>query len=380
VFQRYLPYSLCWENSPIGVKHGHQAVQPSTTGNVIKQPTSYTATIDTPTMTMTMSSAARMLVFDDFTEALAATYSSYLASATSDFRASISCQDISEITREILVTLVARLEALEAARCNDCIDSFKTKLLNPSLPFSTFHEHRNDKFISGRNIRSVIHRIISNSPNCVQLSLKKAVITAELSHFRTPRILMVLLPRATCLLKSAQYPPPSISIAMLQLFATAIASHYKLATEYHETNKSGEAQEVRANILAHYFTSVDTISRIFVDIDVRILPSAMEWIGRDDLGFSAMYHLLRGHPQLYSSSLDILVCPLVSSSATSSGVCSATKDVCPTQAASGSGFVKYVDNKMFSMIILVLAILVGVGMLVFSCGGPTMTDYSFMCA
>lgn len=59
------------------------------------------------------------------------------------------------------------------------------------------------------------------------------------------------------------------------------------------------AKGVRKLILEHYFTNVSTIGRVFVDVDKKILPNAMEWIGRDGLGFSAMYHLVRGNPLLF---------------------------------------------------------------------------------
>ncbi len=107
-----------------------------------EQATSPTDTIKLiPPSTMTMSSSARMLAFDDFAEALAAAFSSYRASATSDFRASLSHLYISDSIRDINVGSVARVDDLEAAHWNDFIDSFKTDMRSPSLHVPSFYDH-----------------------------------------------------------------------------------------------------------------------------------------------------------------------------------------------------------------------------------------------
>lgn len=124
---------------------------------------------------------------------------------------------------------------------------------------------------------------------------------------------------------SLTLPPPSASysipVTMFQLFADAMASYadqlnYMTKTIHNPVNKvlmlidlSIEdeqdkkrikvAEGVRKLILEHYFTNVSAIGRVFVDVDKKILPNAMEWIGRDGLGFSAMYHLVRGNPLLF---------------------------------------------------------------------------------
>jgi hypothetical protein len=49
-------------------------------------------------------------------------------------------------------------------------------------------------------------------------------------------------------------------------------------------------------ILTHYLTNTGAIGRVFANLDVKVLPDAIEWIGRDDIGFSAMYNLLRSDP------------------------------------------------------------------------------------
>ena len=55
---------------------------------------------------------------------------------------------------------------------------------------------------------------------------------------------------------------------------------------------------VRTIILTHYLTNVGAIGRVFADFDVKALPDAMEWIGRDVIGFSAMYNLIRSNPMM----------------------------------------------------------------------------------
>ena len=61
------------------------------------------------------------------------------------------------------------------------------------------------------------------------------------------------------------------------------------------------AINVRSMILTQYLTNADAIGRVFADFDMKVLPDAMDWIGRDDIGFSAMYNLLRSNPMLILS-------------------------------------------------------------------------------
>ena len=51
-------------------------------------------------------------------------------------------------------------------------------------------------------------------------------------------------------------------------------------------------------ILTYYLTNAGAIGRVFADFDIKVLPDAVEWIGRDDIGFSAMYNLLRSNLML----------------------------------------------------------------------------------
>ena len=70
---------------------------------------------------------------------------------------------------------------------------------------------------------------------------------------------------------------------------------YLLEINYNK-NKS---EVVRAKILKYYFSDVATIGPAFDDVPVTILPSAIAWMGRDGLGFSTLYHLVRGMPSLF---------------------------------------------------------------------------------
>ena len=137
----------------------------------------------------------------------------------------------------------------------------------------------------------------------------------------------------------ANPPLPSIPVALLQLFADVIASHFdRVMTAFppnpmsfnefglqvvrdmnrrrrsttittttmessQENNNSmnNRANEVRTMVLKYYFGSVNSLGRVFAEADVKILPSAIEWIGRDATGYSAMFHLVRGHHVLLLS-------------------------------------------------------------------------------
>ena len=64
---------------------------------------------------------------------------------------------------------------------------------------------------------------------------------------------------------------------------------------------SSRANEVRTMILTHYFWNVDAVGRVFAEVDVNLMPSAIEWIGRDATGYSAMFQLVRGNHALLLS-------------------------------------------------------------------------------
>ena len=55
----------------------------------------------------------------------------------------------------------------------------------------------------------------------------------------------------------------------------------------------------RHKILTHHFHSDSTSIQVFVGMSASTLPHAMEWIGRDNLGFSLMYRVVRGIPSLF---------------------------------------------------------------------------------
>ena len=75
---------------------------------------------------------------------------------------------------------------------------------------------------------------------------------------------------------------------------------------YLELNKNKDKVEVaRQKILqTHFSGGVDDSSNIqeFLDMDLNIMPAAMEWIGRDVCGLSTMYNLMRRLPDLFDSS------------------------------------------------------------------------------
>ena len=126
---------------------------------------------------------------------------------------------------------------------------------------------------------------------------------------------------------------PPISAALLLHFADVMASHFdRIMTDFelliefmnsienadhttlittgtteapqennNEIIMSNRANEVRTMILIHYFWNVDAVGRVFAEVDVNLMPSAIEWIGRDATGYSAMFQLVRGNHALLLS-------------------------------------------------------------------------------
>ena len=65
--------------------------------------------------------------------------------------------------------------------------------------------------------------------------------------------------------------------------------------------EKNKADVVRSKILKFFFTDVDSVERTFADAGTTMMPDAIGFIGRDRLGFSTMYLLLRSMPWLFNS-------------------------------------------------------------------------------
>ena len=68
-----------------------------------------------------------------------------------------------------------------------------------------------------------------------------------------------------------------------------------------EMNKqSNRAVVAREKILTHHFAGGTTDMSVFARMPESILPFAMEWIGRNSLGYSLMYQFVGGFPLLFN--------------------------------------------------------------------------------
>lgn len=66
-----------------------------------------------------------------------------------------------------------------------------------------------------------------------------------------------------------------------------------------EINKNkNKAEVIREKLLLYFFSNVDTVGRTFSSLPVSIMPSAISYIGRDHIGYSVMYYLVRSMPSL----------------------------------------------------------------------------------
>ncbi len=59
-----------------------------------------------------------------------------------------------------------------------------------------------------------------------------------------------------------------------------------------------KAEVVRQKLLLYFFTVVDNIFRFFGPMPTALLPNVVEWIGRDEIGYSVMFELCRNVPAL----------------------------------------------------------------------------------
>ena len=142
------------------------------------------------------------------------------------------------------------------------------------IPATTYTLALNDICNSYRDPEGFHNRVLGHFCNATNLttSINKSII---------PTLWV-----ASRLCEATASTPPSlpIPVALLQLF-------------------DKWANEVRTMILTHYFRNADAVGRVFAEVDVTLMPSAIEWIGRDATGYSAMFHLVRGNHVLLLSSV-----------------------------------------------------------------------------
>jgi hypothetical protein len=82
-------------------------------------------------------------------------------------------------------------------------------------------------------------------------------------------------------------------------------------TIYHSDIKSllclNENQDktavIRQKILKHYFSSDVNSIEVFACMSMAVKSRAIEWIGKDNIGFTLMYNVTRGIPSLFASKI-----------------------------------------------------------------------------
>ena len=65
-----------------------------------------------------------------------------------------------------------------------------------------------------------------------------------------------------------------------------------------QLNTNGNKLEVARQKILQYHDNEDGIQE-FVDMEWQVLPHAMAWIGRDDVGLSLLYRFVQGMPDLF---------------------------------------------------------------------------------
>ena len=73
-----------------------------------------------------------------------------------------------------------------------------------------------------------------------------------------------------------------------------------------EINASGSNSYVaRQKIVKYHFSDGDKNIETFAVMETSVLPSVMEWIGKDDLGLSLMHRLVHEMSWLFESKTEL---------------------------------------------------------------------------
>ena len=85
----------------------------------------------------------------------------------------------------------------------------------------------------------------------------------------------------------------------LSYFSSGLTDHVGWLDELTSMNeRSNKSNVARKKILMCHFGDVDSCIPVFGPMDVRVLPTAFAWIGRDRLGYSLMNDCLKSMPWL----------------------------------------------------------------------------------
>eukprot|EP00571_Detonula_confervacea_P006377 CAMPEP_0172324414 /NCGR_PEP_ID=MMETSP1058-20130122/51331_1 /TAXON_ID=83371 /ORGANISM="Detonula confervacea, Strain CCMP 353" /LENGTH=594 /DNA_ID=CAMNT_0013040689 /DNA_START=8 /DNA_END=1792 /DNA_ORIENTATION=+ len=83
---------------------------------------------------------------------------------------------------------------------------------------------------------------------------------------------------------------------------SAIDLSSDLVALLHLNENSNKTEVARQKIMKHHFPhdgTNHTDIQVFIDMEMIVLPCAIAWIGRDDVGRSLLYHLLQSAPSLF---------------------------------------------------------------------------------
>ncbi len=70
-------------------------------------------------------------------------------------------------------------------------------------------------------------------------------------------------------------------------------------------SNDNKTEVARQKMLMTHFSGADASVEVFASMDTKIMPHAIDWIGRDDAGFCLMYRVARGMPSLFETSIAV---------------------------------------------------------------------------
>ena len=84
----------------------------------------------------------------------------------------------------------------------------------------------------------------------------------------------------------------------LHLYKTLQWLHPPMANFLRMNKDKDKSEVLRKKLLRFHFRKVENVGNVFGQLETKLLPHAVAWIGRDRLGFAAMYALFRDMPWL----------------------------------------------------------------------------------
>jgi len=215
---------------------------------------------------------------------------------------------IDDIAVMLLVDEFANMSSLKTLRLdgNDFLTSLGWKTISSLLPRSPNCSLVNLQLGNNSNRTNVNDEVISSFANnlmnnntlqALKFGTSRNAITSRgwksLEKTLCNKSTIENIINSNHTLHKAHYPHLSFEVESDKFMS------YNLECILKMNENSNKVEVIRQKIILYHFINGKDNIKMFVDMELEVLPSAIVWIGRDFTGLSLLYHLFKSMPTLF---------------------------------------------------------------------------------